>query len=181
LAVLGPRITGQVLSRLRRVGCPTSAAALLLALATDARAGRIAGGPVHSVSPDASQVRLLSGTYRVPAAAAPLLRAAVIEHHDLELPGITLLRCRDGSVMLTQAMANLIARTAILADLPLPFAATSVGRRDSGPEASFAAALVNRGQVRIDSVGPSPVQRPHLPSRRPTRRTSQLHRDTASY
>jgi hypothetical protein len=77
LAVLGPRITPQTVARLRRIACPTSAAALLLALATDARAGRVASCTPRSISPDSGQVGLLPGTYRVPAATRPLLRAAL--------------------------------------------------------------------------------------------------------
>lgn len=38
LAALGPRPNAAVLARLRRIVCPTSAAALMLALATDAEA-----------------------------------------------------------------------------------------------------------------------------------------------
>jgi hypothetical protein len=65
LAVLGPRNTPQTIARLRRIVCPTNAVALLLALATDARAGRVAGCTLCSGSPDAGQVGLLPGTYRV--------------------------------------------------------------------------------------------------------------------
>jgi hypothetical protein len=103
LGVLGP----QILSRLRRIGCPTSAAALLLAVATDARAGRVASCTVQSVSPDAKQVQLLPGTYRIPADATPLLRAALIEHQARGLPGYALLTAHDGGLLLAQAMANL--------------------------------------------------------------------------
>lgn len=37
-----------------------------------------------------------------------------------------------------------------LADLPLPIAASTAERSDSGPEEPFAAALVNSGAVRLD-------------------------------
>lgn len=59
-------------------------------------------------------------------------------------------------------MANLIARAAALAGLPRPLAATRAGRSDSGPEAPFAATLVNTDAVRIDGTGPAPRLRPHM-------------------
>ena len=64
--MLGPRITPQTVSRLRRLACPTSAAALLIALATDARAGRLTLCAPRRISPDLGQVGLLTGTYRIP-------------------------------------------------------------------------------------------------------------------
>jgi hypothetical protein len=90
LAALGPRITPHVVARLRRIGCPTSAAALLLALATDARAGQVAGCSPRSISPDLGQVRLLPGIYRLPEPARPLLRAALLDHQARGLPGYAL-------------------------------------------------------------------------------------------
>jgi hypothetical protein len=162
VAMLGPRITPQALSKLRRISCPTSAAALLLAVATDARPGRIAGCAVRSVSPDAGQVQLLPGTYRIPVSAAPLMRAALIEHHERGLPGYALLTGRDGGLLLAQAMVNRIARTATFAGI-----SRAVGRSDSGPEEPFAAPLVNSGAVRIDGAEPPSWPRSHLPSPRP--------------
>jgi hypothetical protein len=42
---------------------------------------RRAGGELHAwIGPDIGHVRLLPGIYRIPAAAAPLLRAALIDH-----------------------------------------------------------------------------------------------------
>lgn len=76
-SALGPRITPTVIDRLRRIACPTSAAALLLAMVTDARAGRVASVGRGWISPDAGQVTLLTGTYRIPEHARPLLRTAL--------------------------------------------------------------------------------------------------------
>ncbi len=117
---------------------------------------------VGSVSPDAGQVRLLPGTYRIPAAAGSLLRAALIEHQARGLPGYALLTGHDGRLLLAQAMANLITRTATFAGLP-----RSIERSDSGPEEPFAVGLVNSGGVRIDGAGPYPRPRPDLPRHRP--------------
>ena len=134
LAALGPRITPQTVSRLRRLACPTSAAALLIALATDARAGRLTLCAPRRISPDLGQVGLLTGTYRIPAAAAPLLRAALLDHQARGLPDYVLFAHPAGGLLLTQRMANLIARAATLAGVLAPLAATPLGRSDSGPE-----------------------------------------------
>jgi hypothetical protein len=165
-AELGPRITPPVMDRLRRIACPTSAAALLLAVATDARAGRIADCRPGWISPDAKQVTLLTGTYRIPEVARPLLRAALLDHQDRGLPTYALFTRRDGGLLLAQAMSHSIARAAAIADVPDPHAATPAGRSDSdsGPETPFAAALVNAG-ARIDGAGSPPRPRPHLPPR----------------
>ena len=100
--VLGPRITPQTVSRLRRLACPTSAAALLIALATDARAGRLTLCAPRRISPDLGQVGLLTGTYRIPAAAAPLLRAALLDHQARGLPDYVLFAHPAGGLLLTQ-------------------------------------------------------------------------------
>ncbi len=170
LAALGPRVTPRVVARLRRIGCPASAAALLLALATDARAGQVASCSPRSISPDLGQVRLLPGTYRIPERARPLLRAALLDHQARGLPAYALFAgARGGGLLLPQAMGNLIGRAAALADLPVPLAATSAGRGDSGSEEPFATALVTSGAGRIDGGGPPPQLRPRWPRLRPPR------------
>jgi hypothetical protein len=107
LAALGPRPNAAVLARLRRIVRPTSAAALMLALATDAEARCLAGCSPRWVTADSDQVGLLPGAYRIPARARPLLRAALIAHHGQ--PGHTLLLDRGGRLFLDQRMAaNLV-------------------------------------------------------------------------
>lgn len=64
LAALGPRVTPLIVARLRRIGCPSSAAALLLALATDARAGQVA-----SCSPRSSRTSGRPGYCPAPTAS----------------------------------------------------------------------------------------------------------------
>ncbi|MGH3612847.1 MAG: hypothetical protein ACRDRK_09665 [Pseudonocardia sp.] len=64
-------------------------------------------------------------------------------------------------------MGNLIGRAAALADLPIPLAATSAGRGDSGPEEPFSAAALSGGAVRIDGAGPPLRLRPRRPNRQP--------------
>lgn len=80
--------------------CPTSAAALLIALSTDARAERVASCTPRDISPDVAQITLLAGTYRIPAAARPVLRAALLDHDAGGLPGYALFGRRDGRLML---------------------------------------------------------------------------------
>lgn len=65
------------------------------ALATDARAGTVADCMPHWISPDVGQVELLPGTYRIPAAAAPLLRATLLDHQVRGLLPYALLGRRD--------------------------------------------------------------------------------------
>ena len=55
----------------------------------------------------------------------------MLDHHIGGLPDYALFAHRDGGLLLTPAMANLIGRAAALAELPIPPAATS-GRSDSG-------------------------------------------------
>ncbi|WP_298798304.1 hypothetical protein [uncultured Pseudonocardia sp.] len=170
LSALGPRIDAHVVTRLRRLACPTSAAALLLALATDSRAGRLTLTAPRRISPDLGQVGMLTGIYRIPGVAAPLLHAALLDHQARGLPDYALFVHPAGGVLLTQRMANLIARAAALAGVHRPLAATRAGRSDSGPEEPFAATLVKSGAVRIDGAGPFPRLRPHL-----LRRTLPYH------
>lgn len=104
LSMLGPRIDARLVSRLRRLACPTSAAALLLALATDCRAGRLTSCAPRRVSPDFGQIGMLTGTYRIPAVAGPLLlwsdgRTTVRRRHenDTRPPGPMPARARAQS------------------------------------------------------------------------------------
>jgi hypothetical protein len=151
--LIGPRLPAPVVTRLRRIACPTSAAALLLALATDARPGRIARCMQRSVRPDGGHVGLLPGRYCIPGTAQALLRAALLDHHTRGLPDYTMFAPQDGPLFLTQAMANLITRAARLAELPLPH---PFQRSDFGLEQPFAADLVNTGRVRLDGATPTP-------------------------
>ena len=57
-----------------------------------APAGSPTAGPGW-ISPDAGQVTLLTGTYRIPEVARPLLRAALLDHQDRGLPAYTLFTC----------------------------------------------------------------------------------------
>ena len=132
--VLGPRITPQTVSRLRRLACPTSAAALLIALATDARAGRLTLCAPRRISPDLGQVGLLTGTYRIPAA-----RCAAAARGAARPPGPRAARLRPVRsprrwLATHPARGDLIARAATLAGVLAPLAATPAGRSDSGPE-----------------------------------------------
>jgi len=100
------------------LAAPRLAAALMLALATDAEARSVASCSAHWISPTAGRVGLLPGIYRVPLRARPLLRAALLDHDARGLPVYRLLADHDGGLLLTQRMANLIGRAAANAGLP---------------------------------------------------------------
>lgn len=101
------------------------------------------------------QVRLLPGIYRIPESARPLLRAALLDHQARGLPRYALFAAeRGGGLLLPEAMSNVVGRAAAIADLPLPMAAISAGRGDSGPEEPFSAAIFSGGAIRIDGAGP---------------------------
>lgn len=164
--MIGPRLPAPVVTCLRRIVCPTSAVALLLAWATDARPGRIAGCMQRSVSPDGEHVGLLPGGYRIPGSVQVILRAALIEHGLRGLPPYTFLARPDDTSYCAQAMANLITRVAGRAEVALPH---SFERNDFGPERPFAAELVNTGRVRLEGAPPRPRFQPDhdsLPRRR---------------
>ena len=161
---VGPRLTAAVLDRLRRITCPTLATALLLALVTDAGAGSVAFVRPRSISPDAGQVRLLSGTYRIPERARPVLRAAVLDHQARRLPAYLLLAGRDGRLFPTRAMSHRIAQAAHTTGVPLPHAATPAGRSSTLLETPFAAALITNG-ARIIGAEPPPRLRPRSSAR----------------
>ena len=63
------------------------------------RAGEIAGCAPRRISPDAGQVTLLSGTYRIPEAARALLRAALLDHQIRGRPAYGLFFHRDGGLL----------------------------------------------------------------------------------
>lgn len=164
--LIGPRLPAPVVTRLRRIACPTSAVALLLAWATDARPGRISGCMQRSVSPDGGHVNLLPGRYRIPGSVQVILRAALIEHRMRGLPTYTFLARPDDTSYCAQAMANLITRVAGRAEVLLP---PSFERNDFGPERPFVAELVNTGRVRLEGAPPRPRLQPDhdsLPRRR---------------
>ncbi len=111
IAALGPRLDPD-----RRLVCPTTAAALMLALATDTDACQLAGTSAFWTCSVGRHIRFLGGTYRIPPRARALLRAAVL---TAEHPA-TLLRDRHGRLFLTRRMANLVRRGADRAGLALP-------------------------------------------------------------
>ena len=78
IAVLGPRLDSDTLRRLRRFACPTTAAALMLALATDVDSQQLASTSAFWTCHAGRHIRFLAGTYRIPPRARPLLRAAVL-------------------------------------------------------------------------------------------------------
>jgi hypothetical protein len=129
---------------------PDQRAAPLLAVATDARAGRVGTCTVRSVSPDARQVPLLPAPNASPSTPAPLLRAALVDHQTRGLAGYALLTAHGGRLLLTQSHGQPHRPDRNPRRTP-----RSIERSDSGPEEQFAAALVNSGSVRIDGVGPS--------------------------
>lgn len=167
LAALGPRVTDEVMTGLRRLACPTSAAALVLALVTDASANCVASVSPRCLSPDLARVRTLPGIYRVPPLARPVLRAALLDHQAQAAavrhhrPDGRLFRDRDGDLLLFQRMSNLIRCAATLAGLPPPRAATS--RHRFGLEEPFAVAVVDHPKTEITGAGPFPTLRPRLP------------------
>lgn len=146
IAALGPRLTPDVLARLRRLACPSSAAALMLALATDAGASSVASCSANWISPTAGRVGLLPGTYRIPLRARPILRAALLDNDARGLPVYRVLVDHDGGLLLTQRMANLIGRAAVHAGVPPPLAATTQ-RSDSGLDGPFAADFTRYARV----------------------------------
>lgn len=166
LAALGPRVTDEVMTGLRRLACPTSAAALVLALLTDASANCVASVSPGCLSPDLARVRTLPGIYRVPPLARPVLRAALLDHQAQAVgvrhhrPDGRLFRDRDGDLRF-QRMSNLIRYAAALAGLPPPRAATS--RHRFGLEEPFAAAVVDHPKTEIIGAGPFPTLRLRLP------------------
>lgn len=166
LAALGPRVTDEVMTGLRRLACPTSAAALVLALVTDASANCIASVSPSCLSPDIARVRTLPGIYRVPRLARPVLRAALLDHQAQAVavrhqrPDGWLFRDRDGELLLTLRMSNLIGRAATLAGLPPPRAATS--RHRGGLEEPFAVAVV--GHPKTEIIGSRALPRAAAPA-----------------
>lgn len=116
-AALGPRLEPAALARLHTLVCPTSAAALMLSLLTDAQARDLVCGAEH-ISPDVDTVGILPGDYRVPPRARPLLRAALAAMDPASKSRI-LLNNRAGLPILDQGMYNLIRRAADLAGITL--------------------------------------------------------------
>ena len=117
----------------------------MLALLTDTEASHLASCSPRWTVTDCSQVGLLSGTFRIPPRARPLLRAALIACHQNPDPAAgVLLDDTDGALFLQQRMANVIARSTALAGVALPRAATDSGR---GLAAPFAADLTTRASV----------------------------------
>jgi hypothetical protein len=141
LAVLGPRFDPATITQLRQLVCPVTAAAVVLALATDAASRFLAH---HRHSADTEQITLLAGQYRIPSAARPLLRAA-IETHDNPGPG-QLLFGQPGDLHLSvQRLAHRVARGCTLTGTrPPPAARPLYGYH---PAAPFAAAVAQTASV----------------------------------
>lgn len=116
VAALGPRLDPTTMAELRRFACPTTAAALMLALATDANSHQLAMASASWTCRAGRHIRFLGGTYRIPPRARPLLRAAVL---TADHPA-TLLRDHRGRLFLPRRMANLVRRGASRAAVPEP-------------------------------------------------------------
>jgi hypothetical protein len=126
-AALGPRLSPHTITRLRQLACPSSVAALMLALAADAAVACLNGCTPHLTSPDGRTVRTLGGLYRIPPRARPLLRAAVIAHQELRGPAHSLLIGTDGSPIGRHRMLHLLQRVARLTGLEVPRAVVQAG------------------------------------------------------
>lgn len=143
LAALGPRLEPATLARLHTLVCPTSAAALMLSLLTDAQARDLVCGAEH-IRPDVDVIGLLPGDYRVPPRARPLLRAALAAM-DPASKSMILLINRAGMPILDQSMYNLIRRAADLAGITLTGPSAGPHRRTwSKP---FAAAFTTQASI----------------------------------
>ncbi|MGH3505091.1 MAG: hypothetical protein ACRDQA_29990 [Nocardioidaceae bacterium] len=120
LSLLGPRLTPGTMHRLRRLVCPTTAAAVMLARATDAEARFLS---LHQPQgSDTDRIELLPGCYRIPPQAQPLLRAALLAY-DAHPRARCLLTVPGHPLLDTQSLAHLIRRGAALAEIDPPPAA----------------------------------------------------------
>lgn len=119
IGALGPRLVPDTMARLRRFACPTTAAALMLALATDVSSEQLAMTSAYWTCPAGRHIRFLGGTYRMPPRARALLRAAAL---TADHPAL-LLNDRHRRIFLARRMANLIQRAADRVGLPRPPAA----------------------------------------------------------
>lgn len=91
----------------------------MLALVTDANSHQLTMASAFWTCPAGRHIRFLAGTYRIPARARALLRAALL---TAEHPA-TLLRDQHGRLFLDRRMANLVRRGADRAAVPPPPAA----------------------------------------------------------
>ncbi|MBW0105277.1 hypothetical protein [Pseudonocardia sp. KRD291] len=119
VAALGPRLAPATVTRLRRLVCPVTAAAVALALATDAEPRFLAHHLVHA---GAEQIALLAGLYRVPERARPPIRAAIGTHDD-PAPGQPMFAPPGHLYLSAQRLAHRVARGATLAGISPPTAA----------------------------------------------------------
>lgn len=120
LAALGPRLDTYGVGRLRRIACPTTAAAVMLALVTDSNPRGLASTSPSWTDRDARHVRKLGGTYRIPPRARPLVRAALLAVEQHPTPPTTALPDRTGRILGPRRMANLIQRAGSRIGLPVP-------------------------------------------------------------
>ena len=144
LAVLGPRLTPAVITRLRELVCPATAAALMLGLATGAEAPFLAHQPATGWPRELGHVQLLAGTYRVPPRARPMLRAAV-GNRDNPHRGQTLFAPPGKWWTSPQRLAHLVGRGAALTGISPPPAARPL--YGINPATPFAAAIATRCTV----------------------------------
>lgn len=122
LAMLGPRLAPDTIDRLRGLVCPATAAALTLALATDADARNMASLRADRRTSGIAEVTLLAGRYRIPERARPMLRAAILAHGTPD-PGQPLFAPTGRVFASVRRLAHMIGRGAALAGITPPNAA----------------------------------------------------------
>jgi len=118
LQALGPRFGPDTVTRLRRIASPVSAGALTLALATDQDAPNLAGTRTHWTDPAGRHLRTVTGTFRIPPQARPMIRALLEHHRTRRDPADALLVADDGTAMLGRRIANVVRAGTKLSGLP---------------------------------------------------------------
>ena len=140
LAVLGPRLAPSTVEQLRQLVCPITAAAVALALVTDAEprfltSRRLDAGTEH--------VALLAGQYRIPVRARLFLQAAILTHDD---PAPKRLFADSGQPYISpQRFAHRVARGAALTGISPPTAARPL--YGFNPATPFAATVARATSV----------------------------------
>jgi len=127
----GPQITAHTARRLRVLGSPEAAAALALAVATNATPADLAVLPAEALAADGTGVRLATGTYRVPRRVAALVRAALIEHRQ-DGRGERLFTGGDDTPLSARRMHTMLEHAAARAGITAP---TGAGRLTGRPAA----------------------------------------------
>lgn len=142
LAALGPRLDPATVTQLRQLVCPITAAAVALALATDAEPRFLAHHLAHHA--DTDHIDLLAGRYRIPERARPLLAAAIGTHDD-PAPCQPLLAGPGHSYLSAQRLAHRVARGATLTGISPPTAARPL--YGMHPAAPFAATVAQATSI----------------------------------